>query len=144
MPIQNPTSAAPYVQGSPFPAMLKLAFRVQSAGAATSAPDFVIPAGVVTAATHASTGLYTLTLAAAYRNYVLVSGHVTVLAADAENTGLQGHIVSYVPSTGVLTIVTKDTSADPAVAIVADDQWLCVDLTLAQDVTYGTAGAIPA
>lgn len=142
MAVYNPTTAAPYVAGSPHPGLLHLAFRIQSAGADTTAPDFQIPPGVCSAATSAATGLYTMTLAAAYRNFVLVSGHVTVLAADGEAVGLQGHIVSYVPSTGVLTVQVKDTSADPAGAYVANNDWLCVDLTLAQDATYGTAGAI--
>ncbi len=143
MAVNNPTAAAPYVQGAPFPGFMKLSFRFQSAGADTTAPDFQIPPGVVATATSAATGLYTITLAAAYRNYVMVSCQASTLAATSETTAQDIKVVSYVPSTGVLILQGKDTSADPADAYVANNEWVMVDMTLAQDVTYGTAGAIP-
>jgi hypothetical protein len=142
MAVHNPTAAAPYVEGVPSPGLLRLSFRVQSAGADTTAPDFQIPAGVLSAATSAATGLYTFTLAAAYRNYVMVSCQASTLAATSETTAQDVKVVSYVPSTGVLTLQGKDTSADPADAYVANDEWIMVDMVLAQDATYGTAGAI--
>ncbi len=142
MPVNNPSAAAPYISGVPQPGLLRLSFRFQSAGADTTAPDFQIPPGVLASATSAATGLYTLTLAAAYRNFVMVSCNAATLAATSETTAQDVKVVSYVPSTGVLVLQGKDTSADPADAYVANNEWVMVDMVLAQDITYGTAGAI--
>lgn len=138
----NPSTAAPYVSGASNPGLLRLSFRVQ-VQATSSAPDFQIPPGIVASATAEATGLYKFTLAAAYRNYVMVSCQAATLAATSESTAQDIKVVDYVPSTGVLTLQGKDTSADPADAYVANNEWIMVDMVLSQDVASGTAGAIP-
>lgn len=140
----NPhATVSPYVVGTAVNGLVAVDFRVQCQ-ATTSDPDFVIPAGAVTAATavDATTGQYTLTLANPLKYADLVCGHVTILAADSETAGLQAHIVSYVAATGVLTIMVKDTSADPAGAYVANNDWICVSLKLALNLADVTATAI--
>jgi hypothetical protein len=144
MAVTNPTTAAPKVSGSPHDGLLRLSFRFQSAGADTTAPDFQIPPGVLLSAASAATGLYTLTLVAAYRNFPLVSCQACTLAATSETTAQTLNVVSYVASTGVLVLQGKDTSADPADAYIANNEWGMVDMVLSQDPAVGTAGAIPA
>lgn len=143
MAITNPTSVAPYVSGTPNSSLCRVAFRVQSAGAATTAPDFVIPAGACTTATHASTGVYSVVVAGWQRLGQLVSGQVTVLGATGTTNAVVGHVVSYVTTTGVLTFDTYNLAATPAIAIVADNDWICLDLVFAQDVgAEGTTTAL--
>lgn len=142
MAVNNPTSVAPYITGTAQQGLLRLSFRFQSAGADTTAPDFQIPPGILASATSAATGLYTLTLAVAYRNLVMVSCVAGTLAANSETTAQRLAVVSYVPSTGVLILQGKDTSADPADAYIANNEWGMVDMVLSQDTATGIAGAI--
>ncbi len=141
MTITNPTTVAPYITGSTKQSLCRVAFRVQSNSGA--AFDNVIPAGAVTTSVRSSAGLYTMVVAGFASLGVLVSGHVSLLGAVTETGGVTGQIVSYTPSTGVLIINFHDTSADPAVADVLDNDWAMVDLLFAQDVNAeGTAAAI--
>ncbi len=147
MAVQNPTAAAPYVAGSPNYSIKQVSFRVQSAGAATTAPDFVIPAGAVTTPTHASTGVYTFVVPNFLKNGTLVSARACVLGAASDNaTGRDIAVVSYVASTGVLTLHSYSRGTDaaaPALAIVPNDEWIMVDLVFAQDVgAEGTTAAL--
>lgn len=143
MATTNPTSIAPFVTGSKYSSLARVAFRVQSAGAATTAPDFVIPAGACSSPTHASTGLYSFVITGWQQLGELVCATGAVLGTDAENTGLYVNFVSYVKTTGVLTVVVKDSSADPSVAIVVDNGWLMLDLVFAQDIgAEGTTTAL--
>lgn len=157
MAVQNPTSVAPYIAGSPNYSLVRKSFRVQSAGAATNQPNFQIPAGAVSSATHASTGVYTFTLPDYLKLGTLVSASAQVLgSASSATDGRDLRIVSYSSSTGVLTVHAYSSGADtddddgastaatpPALAAVKDDDWMMFDLVFAQDVgAEGTAGAL--
>jgi hypothetical protein len=157
MAIKNPTAAAPYVAGTVASSLARVSFRIQSKGAATNAPDNVIPAGACTTTTHASTGVYTLVIPNFLKLGTLVSASAQVLgAASSATDGRDLRIVSYAASTGVLTVHAYSSGADtddddgaytavtsPALAAVKDDDWMMFDLVFAQDVgSEGTSTAI--
>jgi hypothetical protein len=151
MAVYNPTTVAPYISGSPNTSLVRKTFRVQSAGAAGAAgqPDFQIPAGACTSATHASTGVYTFTLPDYLKLGTLVSAQAQVMGTvSGADTGIDPYVVSY--SAGVLTVHvysrgtdTAGTTGAPALAIIPNNDWLMLDLVFAQDVVAeGTAGAL--
>lgn len=142
MPNSPNNAYAPYVNGAYTTGLFTVHVRFQSAGADTTAPDFQIPAGIIATAASAATGLYTITLVAALRNKVLVSAQAATLAATSETTAQDIKVVSYTPSTGVLVLQGKDTSADPADAYVANNEWVMLDLVFAGDDANGIAAAI--
>jgi hypothetical protein len=143
MAVYNPTAAAPYVEGSPNYSLKRVSFRCQFV--TDAAPDQVIPAGACTTPVRTSEGLYTLVIPNFLKNGTLVSAHLTVLGAAGVTGARVCQVVSYVASTGVLTFQTADLGATPAVADVANDEWVMFDLCFAQDVAAeGTTAAIAA
>lgn len=141
MALHNPQeTVSPYVEGTANQGLVRVSFRVQSAGA-TTAPDFVIPDNAVSAATNASAGVYTVTLANYTKYAGLVSGTVCVLGATGTTVAIGGHLVSYTASTGVLAFdtVRPDTGA---LTDVANNDWICLDLCMALNAAEATAAAI--
>lgn len=141
MAITNPTAAAPYISGTPNSSLCRVAFRCQFV--TDAAPDFVIPAGACTTPVRSSEGVYTLVVANFLKLGTLVSAQITFLGTTGTTDAALAHVVSYTASTGVLAFDTYSLAATPALADVANDQWLMFDLVFAQDVlAEGTATAL--
>ncbi len=140
---------APYLQMVNAGDLVTVKARIQSAGAATNAPDFQVPAGTFSAATHASTGVYTVTMAQGLRFPVFLGGFGHVMTADVANAGGDAlvHIAAdgYVASTGVLTFQVTSADGSTAVEAVADDEWIYLELNFCRKTSSATnaSGAIP-
>lgn len=136
---------APHVQMVQAPELITLKFRIQSAGAATTAPDFQVPAGTVASATLASTGLYTVTLREKYPVFVGGHGHVMTAIAGVGTADLKVNIdvAGYVATTGVLTFSVVGADGSTAVEDVPDNDWIYLELTFCRRSTLCPTGAIP-
>lgn len=127
------------------PELVTVKFRIQSAGAATNAPDFQVPAGSVSAATHASTGVYTVTMREKYPTFI--GGVGTVMTADTASAGgdatIHMAVGDYDSSTGVLTFRVVSADGSSAVEAVADNEWIYLELTFCRNSTLAQSGAVP-
>lgn len=139
------------MQSSISEGLVRVCFRFQSAGAATNAPDFVVPTvalGPVASITHASTGVYAVTLSTKFP--VFVGGHAVVMPNSAAILTVphwtQLCIADYVPSTGVLTVrntaAAATTDSTIAATIAPDNDWIFCDLVFAMTNAQGAAGAV--
>jgi hypothetical protein len=131
MAVTNPTTKTPYVCGSTHSSLARIGFRCQFT--TDGAPDVVLPAGVATTPVRTSEGLYSV---------VIVAGNISLLGATGTTNGLVCHIVSYTASTGVLVFNTYSLAATPAVADIANDDWVMFDLLFAQDSSDVASGAL--
>ncbi len=107
------------------PEEITLKFRFQIDG--TSDPDlFVGIAGMVDSIVYSATGVYTITLASAYRYPTLVTAF-----AKVDSTGLTDDVrfTSYDFDTGVVVLQGILQDGSQAAAVVTDDSWVHVELT---------------
>ena len=130
----NPTSNAPYVEGSPLSGLARLTFRIQ-AGANGAAPDFVLPAGAAQNIVYTSEGLYSLVIPNFLKYPVYIGGSVSLFGTSGTAGIVDGvvlHVVSYTASTGVLVFRAFSVANSPALADVLEDQWITFDLVFGQ------------
>lgn len=85
----------------------------------TDAPDGLVPdySSTYLAIDQTATGVYTITFTAAYRPGALLWGHADFLE---DMPGWSVKVVSYVPSTGVLTLKAYDEDDTSGIAALAD------------------------
>lgn len=127
------------------PELITLKARIQSAGAATNAPDFQVPAGTFASATLASTGLYTVTLREKYPIFVGGTGSVMTAIAGVGTADLQVvfDVAGYDATTGVLTFSVVGADGGTAVEDVPDNDWIYLELTFCRRSTLCPTGALP-
>jgi hypothetical protein len=138
--ITNPTTVTPYVAGATNSSLARVSFRCQFV--TDAAPDFIIPAGLATTPVRSSEGVYSVVIANYLKLPVLVSGQANLLGAAGTTDGRVISIVSYTASTGVLVFNTYSLAATPALADIANDEWVMFDLLFLQDGSEGTSTAL--
>lgn len=128
------------------PELVTIKARIQSAGAAATAPDFQVPAGTFAAATLASTGLYTVTLREWYPVFVGGIGQVMTAVAGVGTADLRVvfDVAGYDPATGVLTFSVVGTDGSTAIEDVPDNDWIYLELTFCRRSGLAPSGALPA
>jgi hypothetical protein len=141
MAVTNPTSKCPYISGTTHSSLARVAFRCQFV--TDAAPDNVLPAGLATTPLRSSEGVYSVVIADYLKLPVLISAQACLLGAAGTTDGRVVSIVSYTASTGVLVFNTYSLAATPALADIANDEWVMFDLVFAQDgAGDGASGAL--
>lgn len=141
---------APYLVMTNAGDVVTVKARIQSAGAATNAPDFQVPAGTFTSATHASNGVYTVKLAQGLRFPVFLGGIGSIHTAIAGNATadliVSFDVAGYVASTGVLTFSVVGADGGSALEAVPDNDWIYLELSFCRKTTSPTtaSGALAA
>ena len=136
---------APYLQMVQAPELITIKARIQSAGAAATAPDFQVPAGTFAVATLASTGLYTVTLREKYPVFVGGQGTVMTAIAGVGTADLQVvfDVAGYNATTGVLTFSVVGADGGTAIEDVPDNDWIYLELTFCRRSGLAPTGALP-
>ncbi len=124
------------------PEQVTLKFRFQSAGAATNAPDFIVPASCgVDSITHASTGVYAIQFSEKFP--VFLGMVATVLeATEVNDYVIKCGVGDYDTATGILTVTCVGLDGSVAAEAVVDNDWVYMEVTFCRRSAMAPTGAI--